>query len=225
MTGEQLRPVGKMELEDLIDVYKEQVIAMEQAGVDLLVLETMMSLAEARAALIAAKEVSNLPVMVTMTFEPDGRTLFGTDAKTAAVVLESLGACAIGANCSTGPAHMQKIIRDMASVTRIPIIAKPNAGLPTLDENGNTCYSMQAEAFAEEMKLLADAGATILGGSLRNRPGVYSSALCNDRHRMYRTVTGEHILKRYADEIHVQETGGGTLPCFRANDRFVRTGG
>lgn len=170
MTGEQLRPVGKMELEDLIDVYKEQVIAMEQAGVDLLVLETMMSLAEARAALIAAKEVSNLPVMVTMTFEPDGRTLFGTDAKTAAVVLESLGACAIGANCSTGPAHMQKIIRDMASVTRIPIIAKPNAGLPTLDENGNTCYSMQAEAFAEEMKLLADAGATILGGCCGTDP-------------------------------------------------------
>ena len=170
MTGEQLKPVGKMELEELIDIYKEQIVALEKAGVDLLVVETMMSLAEARAALIAAKEVCRLPVMVTMTFEADGRTLFGTDAKTAAVVLESLGACAIGANCSTGPAHMQSIIRDMASVTDIPIIAKPNAGLPALDEEGKTCYDMQADEFAEEMKILVEAGATVLGGCCGTSP-------------------------------------------------------
>ena len=170
MTGEQLKPVGKMELEELIDVYKEQIISLEKAGVDLLVVETMMSLAEARAALIAAKEVCELPVMVTMTFEADGRTLFGTDAKTAAVVLESLGACAVGANCSTGPAHMQGIISDMASATHIPIIAKPNAGLPTLDEAGKTCYSMKADEFAEEMKILVEAGATVLGGCCGTTP-------------------------------------------------------
>ena len=86
MTGEQLKPIGNMELEDLIEVYKEQIRALEKAGVDLLVAETMMSLGEARAVLIAAKEVSSLPVMVTMTFEQDGRTLYGTDAATAAVV-------------------------------------------------------------------------------------------------------------------------------------------
>lgn len=136
MTGESLKPIGKMELEDLIEIYKEQIICLEKAGVDLLVVETMMSLAEARAALIAAKEVCELPVMVTLTFEADGRTLYGTDAKTAGIVLESLGACAIGANCSTGPAHMKQVITDMASVTNIPIIAKPNAGLPSLDEIG-----------------------------------------------------------------------------------------
>ncbi len=170
MTGEQLKPVGNMELEELISIYKEQIIALEKAGVDLLVVETMMSLGEARAALIAAKEVCNLPVMVTMTFEPDGRTLFGTDAKTAAVVLESLGACAIGANCSTGPAKMKQIIHEMASVTNIPIIAKPNAGLPVLDKEGNTCYSMKADEFAEEMKILVEAGATILGGCCGTSP-------------------------------------------------------
>ncbi len=170
MTGEQLKPMGTMELETLIDVYKEQIIALEKAGVDLLVVETMMSLAEARAALIAAKEVCDLPVMVTMTFEGDGRTLFGTDAKTAAVVLESLGACAIGANCSTGPARMKGIISDMASVTNIPIIAKPNAGLPALDENGNTVYNMQPAEFAEEMKILVNAGATVLGGCCGTSP-------------------------------------------------------
>lgn len=171
MTGEQLKPMGNMELETLITVYKEQILALEEAGVDLLVVETMMSLAEARAALIAAKEVCELPVMVSMTFEADGRTLYGTDAGTAAVVLESLGACAIGVNCSTGPARMKGIIEDMVRHTlEIPIIAKPNAGLPFLDEQGRTCYNMDAETFAEEMKLLAEAGATVLGGCCGTTP-------------------------------------------------------
>lgn len=171
MTGEQLKPMGNMELEELIDIYKEQIRELEAAGADLLVVETMMSLGEARAALIAAKEVCGLPVMVTMTFEPDGRTLYGTDAKSAAIVLESLGACAVGVNCSTGPAAMRKIIEDMAGVTKdIPIIAKPNAGLPFLDEEGHTCYNMTAAEFVEEMKQLTAAGATILGGCCGTTP-------------------------------------------------------
>ncbi len=119
---------------------------------DLLVVETMMSLQESRAALIAAKETCpDLPVMVTMTFEGDGRSLYGTDAATAAVVLESLGADAIGANCSTGPGQMARIIRSMASVTRVPVIAKPNAGLPSLDAAEKTVYDMDAEYFGREM--------------------------------------------------------------------------
>ena len=170
MTGEQLKPMGKMKLEDLIDIYKEQILCLVDAGVDLLVVETMMSLAETRAALIAAKEVCELPVIATLTFEADGRTLFGTDAKTAAIVLENLGASAIGANCSTGPAQMESIISDMAAHTRIPVIAKPNAGLPFLDENGTTCYNMEAEEFAEEMEVLVNVGATILGGCCGTTP-------------------------------------------------------
>ena len=170
MTGEQLKPMGKMELETLIDIYKEQILCLVDAGADLLVVETMMSLAETRAALIAAKEVCDLPVIATLTFEADGRTLFGTDAKTAAIVLESLGASAIGANCSTGPAQMESIISDMVSHTGIPVIAKPNAGLPFLDENGITCYNMEAEEFTEEMEVLVNAGATILGGCCGTTP-------------------------------------------------------
>mgnify|MGYP000590329299 FL=1 len=111
-----------------------------------------------------------MPVIATLTFEADGRTLFGTDAKTAAIVLESLGASAIGANCSTGPAQMENIISEMVSHTRIPVIAKPNAGLPFLDENGTTCYNMEAEEFAEEMEVLVNAGATILGGCCGTTP-------------------------------------------------------
>lgn len=210
MTGEQLRPMGKMELEDLIAIYKEQILCLVDAGADLLVVETMMSLAETRAALIAAKEVCDLPVIATLTFEADGRTLFGTDAKTAAVVLESLGASAIGANCSTGPAQMEGIISDMVSVTTIPIIAKPNAGLPFLDENGTTCYNMEAEEFTEEMQVLVNVGATILGGccgttpefirQLHDRFGTVAQATAARRPEGIRYLTSERITHSFGLE-------------------------
>lgn len=210
MTGEQLRPMGKMELEDLIAIYKEQILCLVDAGADLLVVETMMSLAETRAALIAAKEVCDLPVIATLTFEADGRTLFGTDAKTAAVVLESLGASAIGANCSTGPAQMEGIISDMVSVTMIPIIAKPNAGLPFLDENGTTCYNMEAEEFTEEMQVLVNVGATILGGccgttpefirQLHDRFGTVAQATASRRPEGIRYLTSERITHSFGLE-------------------------
>lgn len=170
MTGEQLAPMGTLDFEELVDIYKEQIGYLEEAGVDLLVVETMMSLQETRAAIIAAKEVSDLAIMATMTFESDGRTLYGTDAQTAAVVLESLGAAAIGTNCSTGPDKMTEIIRQMAAVTTVPIIAKPNAGLPSLDEAGNTIYDMEAPEFAASMKELVEAGASILGGCCGTTP-------------------------------------------------------
>lgn len=170
MTGKQLRPVGDLELEELIDVYKEQINYLVKAGVDLLVVETMMSLAETRAALIAAKEVCELPVMVSFTFEESGRTLFGTDPATAAIVMESLGASAIGVNCSSGPAQMVEIIKQMKDVCSIPLIAKPNAGLPIMDSEGNMTYPMKAEEFAEEMLELVKAGATILGGCCGTTP-------------------------------------------------------
>ena len=210
MTGEQLKPMGKMELEDLIDIYKEQILSMMDAGVDLLVVETMMSLAETRAALIAAKEVCDLPVIATLTFEADGRTLFGTDAKTAAIVLESLGASAIGANCSTGPAQMESIISDMVTHTRIPVIAKPNAGLPFLDENGNTCYNMEAEEFTEEMEILVNAGASILGGccgttpefirQIHDRFGTEAKAAAARRPEGIRYLTSERITHSFGLE-------------------------
>ena len=210
MTGEQLRPMGKMELEDLIAIYKEQILCLVDAGADLLVVETMMSLAETRAALIAAKEVCDLPVIATLTFEADGRTLFGTDAKTAAVVLESLGASAIGANCSTGPAQMEGIISDIVSVTMIPIIAKPNAGLPFLDENGTTCYNMEAEEFTEEMQVLVNAGATILGGccgttpefirKLHDRFGTVAQVTAARRPEGIRYLTSERITHSFGLE-------------------------
>lgn len=215
MTGEQLAPMGKMDFEELIAIYKEQITYLVEAGVDLLVVETMMSLQETRAALIAAKEVCDLPIMATMTFESDGRTLYGTDAKTAAIVLESLGAVAIGVNCSTGPDKMVTVIRDMAEVTTAPIIAKPNAGLPSLDVNGQTVYDMSEEEFAEEMKVIVEAGASIVGGCCGTAP-TYIKALKEAVGKM-------KILHREVKEIRYLTSERKTL-AFGLNDNFIIVG-
>ena len=163
MTGQQLFPLGELLFEELVEVYKEQAKILCEAGVDLFVVETMMSLQECRAAVIAIKEVCDLPVMVTLTYNEDGRTLYGTPPETAVVVLQSLGADAIGINCSTGPMEMVDAVKKMAEYATVPIIAKPNAGLPEL-EGKKTVYRMTPEEFAEAGKALVKAGAAIVGG-------------------------------------------------------------
>ena len=169
MTGEQVYPIGKMSFEELIDVYKEQIGYLIEAGVDLFVVETMMSLQETRAAVIAVKETCDLPVMATLTFNDDCKTLFGTDPTTAVIVLENLGVSAVGLNCSTGPDKMLPVVQEMKQVATIPIIAKPNAGLPHL-EDGETVFDMQPDAFAEYMERLVEAGAAIVGGCCGSTP-------------------------------------------------------
>lgn len=224
MTGRQLKPLGDMEFEELIHVYKEQILLLEKAGVDLLVVETMMSLQESRAALIAAKEVSKLPVMVTMTFEQDGRSLFGTDAASAAITLESLGADAVGANCSTGPALMENVIKTMADRTSIPVIAKPNAGLPAVDSDGNTYYDMDADTFAQEMKILAAAGATILGGCCGTTPE-YIRKL---KEAVLSEPESDYSYRARKDGMHKKDRHFLTSQCmsleFGLNDAFMIVG-
>lgn len=170
MTGQQVEPMGPLPFEELIVIYREQIQALVDAGVDLLVVETMMSLQECRAAVIAAGEVCNLPVMVTLTFDEDGRTLFGTDPETAALVLTSMGVDAVGVNCSTGPKQMCDVVRRMAKYADIPIVAKPNAGLPSL-QGEKTVYDMEAPEYAQGMMELVEAGADILGGCCGTTPG------------------------------------------------------
>jgi 5-methyltetrahydrofolate--homocysteine methyltransferase len=217
MTGQQLRPMGPMEPEALIDVYKEQILALEEAGVDLLVVETMMSLAEVRCALIAAKEVTSLPVMVTFTFEPNGRTLFGTDAATAAIVCESMGAAAIGVNCSTGPAAMKGIVEAMASVSELPLIAKPNAGLPKLDAEGKTVYDMDVNEFASEMQELIAAGASILGGCCGTTPEFIQALTGSCKGRTPVTVSRRPAGMRYL-------TSERQTLAFAPGDQFIIIG-
>lgn len=169
MTGKQLAPIGDLPFETLVEVYKEQARVLADAGVDLFVVETMMSLQETRAALIAIREVCDLPVMASLTYESDGRTLYGTDAKTAMVVLQSLGADAVGLNCSTGPMEMVSAVEQMREVANIPVLAKPNAGLPQL-EDGVTVYRMTSEEFATAGAALVEAGASIVGGCCGTTP-------------------------------------------------------
>ena len=169
MTGKLLQPLGPLTFEEAVGVYKEQMRILVQAGVDLFVIETMMSLQETRAALIAAGEVCDLPVMVTMTFDETAHTLYGTEPETAMLVLQGLGADAVGINCGAGPEKCLEIVRRMKSVANVPVIAKPNAGMPKL-VNGETVYDQTPEAFAKEMKLLVEAGAGILGGCCGTTP-------------------------------------------------------
>lgn len=169
MTGQQLYPLGELRFEELVDVYKEQGKALYDAGVDLFVIETMMSLQETRAAVLAIQETCDLPILASLTFEADGRTLFGTDPETAVVVLQSLGVDAVGLNCSTGPMEMIEIVEKMYAYANIPILAKPNAGLPEL-ENGQTVYKTSPQEFAEAGCKLAEAGAAMIGGCCGTTP-------------------------------------------------------
>ncbi len=169
MTGKQLYPLGDLMFEDLVDCYKEQVAAILQEGVDLFVVETMMSLQECRAAVLAIKELCDLPIIVSLTFNPDGKTLYGTSPDTAMIVLESMGVDCVGMNCSTGPDAMIDLVQQMDAVANIPIIVKPNAGLPEL-ENGKTVYKMTPEHFADASEVLYKAGAWLFGGCCGSTP-------------------------------------------------------
>lgn len=169
MTGLQIQPLGTMPFEELVDIYKEQVTLSVEAGVDGFVIETMMSLQEARAAVLAVKESCDLPVFVTMTFQEDGRTLYGTSPETAMVVLQEMGVDAVGINCSTGPDKMVDAVKSMKRYAKVPVIVKPNAGLPALVD-GETVYDMGPDEFARAMKKLVEAGATVLGGCCGTTP-------------------------------------------------------
>ncbi|MDP8233282.1 MAG: homocysteine S-methyltransferase family protein [Candidatus Saelkia tenebricola] len=168
-TGKLVKPFGAFEFEDAVNVFKEQVKGLLQGKVDLFVIETMMDIQEARAALLAVKELSDKFVIVTMTYDKNGRTLSGTDPVTALITLQSLGADAVGCNCSTGPRDMLKIISSLRPYSKVPLVAKPNAGLPSL-VNGETVFNMNPSEFAFFSKKLVNSGASILGGCCGTTP-------------------------------------------------------
>jgi 5-methyltetrahydrofolate--homocysteine methyltransferase len=169
-TGRLVEPYGELGFETCIDAYKRQIAALVSAGADGIAVETMMDLQEARAALIAAREVApEVPVIVTMTFEPGGRTLTGNPPEAALVTLQSLGADAFGCNCSTGPAEMAGLIRAMKPYADVPLVAKPNAGVPHL-RDGKTVFDLGPDEFAAETARLVEAGASIVGGCCGTTP-------------------------------------------------------
>ncbi len=169
MTGQQLKPMGDLTFDELMDCYEEQAKAIAGAGVDVFVVETMMNLQETRAAVLAIQKVCEIPVMVTMTFDANGHTLYGTDGVTALITLQSLGIAAFGMNCSSGPEHMGPMLEAMAPYAQIPLIVKPNAGLPEYVD-GKTVFSMEPEAFARESAVLIRKGALMVGGCCGTTP-------------------------------------------------------
>lgn len=165
--GELLEPLGTLPFEAAVDMFAEIVRAGVKAGADCIVIETMTDLQEARAALIAAKENSDLPVLVTMSFDENGRTFTGCTAASMAATLTGLGADAIGVNCSLGPKQLLPVLREICATTHLPVIAKPNAGLPD-PVDGH--YDLSPADFAEAMAEAVAAGVSVIGGCCGTNP-------------------------------------------------------
>ncbi len=168
-TGALLAPMGTMSFDEAYGLFREVVLAGVKAGADLVIIETMSDLLEAKAALLAVKENSSLPVYVTMTFMADGRTFLGTSPAVAAVTLSSLGADAVGINCSLGPKETEPFVREMLDWATVPVIVQPNAGLPDAT-SGQTVYHVGPEEFAAVLGRMLDAGVTVAGGCCGTTP-------------------------------------------------------
>lgn len=167
-----LTTTGKTSIpyEELYTVYQEQISCLRDAGVDLLIAETMLTMDETMAAVEAAHAVCDLPILCSMTVESDGSLFFGGNIFEAAIALQEIGADAVGINCSTGPDQFESIIASLKESLTIPVIAKPNAGMPTIDDKGMAHYSMDAPEFAKHMKRLVELGADIVGGCCGTTP-------------------------------------------------------
>ena len=170
--GELMEPMGKLTFEEAYACFAEIMKCGETAGADLIAIETMTDLAEVRAAILAAKENTRLPVFCTMTFEENGRTFTGCDAEAFALVAEGLGADAIGVNCSLGPAQLLPVVKKLAKRTDLPLIVKANAGLPLPDGS----YSVGAEEFCREYGAFLELGVSVVGGCCGTDP-TYISGL------------------------------------------------
>ena len=165
--GQLMRPMGSLTFEECYDMFREMCVAGENAGADLIAIETMMDLAEARAAVLAAKENTSLPVIVTMTFEESGRTFLGCDVGAAGMVLEAVGADAVGVNCSLGPDRMLPTLQRLAEHTSLPLVAKLNAGLPD-PETGE--YSLSPEEYARLLEPVLELPVAFVGGCCGTSP-------------------------------------------------------
>ena len=165
--GELLEPMGSLPFERAYELFREMAVAGEKAGADLVAIETMTDLYEAKAALLAVKENTDLPVLVTMSFDETGRTFTGCTVASMARTLEGLGADAVGLNCSLGPDKLAPLLAELCRNTRLPVVAKPNAGLPD-PVDGH--YDMGPEAFVEALLPCLDAGVTIFGGCCGTSP-------------------------------------------------------
>lgn len=180
-TGRLLQPLGDLPFEEAVSLYAEVARAGEAAGADLILIETMGDTLEAKAAVLAAKEQTGLPVAVTMIFDERGRLLTGGDIPAMVALLEGLGVDALGLNCGLGPEQMEKLLPTLLEYASAPVILNPNAGLPR-SENGRTVFDVGPEEFARQMEGMARAGARLLGGCCGTTPAHIAAlvARCRD---------------------------------------------
>lgn len=168
-SGEFMEPFGDLTYEDAYDNFRRLVTVGEQAGADCVSIETMFSCQEAKAALEACRDHSRLPVLVSFSFQENGRLLSGETVADVAKTAESCGAAAVGFNCGFGPVQMKPLVKELLDATKLPVIAKPNAGLPKT-VNGETRYTMEPEEFADVMREIAGMGARLIGGCCGTTP-------------------------------------------------------
>ena len=167
--GKLLKPLGEITFDQAYETFREIIAAGDKAGADLILIETVSDSYEMKAAVLAAKENSCLPVVVTMIFDENGKLLTGGDVASAAAMLEGLGVDAIGFNCGLGPDQMKKLLPQLTACCSLPIVINPNAGLPVV-VNGQTVFDVEPDAFAESVKMLVGMGASVVGGCCGTTP-------------------------------------------------------
>jgi 5-methyltetrahydrofolate--homocysteine methyltransferase len=167
--GQLMEPMGTISFDKAYEIFKRQVIAGVNAGADIILIETLSDIYEAKAAVLAAKENSSLPVFCTMTFQSDGRTFVGTDPITSVMVLQGLGVDALGVNCSLGPKELLPIVYEILKYSKVPVMVQANAGLPRI-EDGNTVYDITPFEYASYVKDMAQNGGLIFGGCCGTTP-------------------------------------------------------
>ncbi|MDR3242776.1 MAG: homocysteine S-methyltransferase family protein [Clostridiales Family XIII bacterium] len=174
-SGRLMAPIGDMTVEEAYELFREQILAGASAGADVLFFETFTDAFEMKTAVLAAKENCDLPIFCSLSFQEDGRTLMGSDPMTAVCMLQDMGIDAIGANCSLGPRRITPLIREMLAYASIPVLVRPNAGLPRI-ENGRTVFDVDAGEYADAVGEMLEAGVRIAGGCCGTNPG-YIKAL------------------------------------------------
>ena len=169
-TGKPADPEDSDGYQQLLDAYREQAESLISAGADLIGVETMMGVNECVAAIEAIRSLGDIAVICTLSVQSDGKCYFDGSVFEAAEILEALGADAIGVNCSTGPDQLESVIRTLKNTCSLPVIAKPNAGMPKISDSGKAVYSMESGEFAQHMERLVEAGASLIGGCCGTTP-------------------------------------------------------
>lgn len=220
-TGKLLKPMGDLSFDDAVDIFAEVVRIGAREGADLVLIETMNDSYEAKAAVLAAKENCDLPVLITCVFDASGKMLTGGTPESAVAMLEGLGVDALGTNCSLGPEQMIPIVKRLVKAAHVPVLVNPNAGLPK-SVDGHTVYDVDAEAFAGFMRTIAEIGATGLGGCCGTTPEYIKKEIEAVTALPFRAPVPENhtVISSFSQVV---EIGGGAKPVI-IGERINPTG-